>query len=126
MNKINNIDYDKLDKEEMLSNGMEVDRQITSHVHQQLQPRLQVGTIILLCCVGDALHLLDLLIKKIHKMRWELMTYLVHTKIRMGLESFILLYQKLRNISMVKDNIGSTMEEQVEFFLHTIGHNIKN
>ncbi|RDX57913.1 hypothetical protein CR513_62810, partial [Mucuna pruriens] len=121
MDRNNNIDYDELDKEKMLNNG-----------------KLQDGAIILLCCVGHALHLLNLLTRKIHTLcidfavereqrHWELMTYLRCCDIIcMSLVAFILLSQKLRNAGIVKDNIQSTMDEQVTKFLHIIGHNVNN
>jgi len=61
----------------------------------------------------------------------ELMEYLVHTErsrdiIRIGPKAFIKLYERIREIDLVKDAYRSTVEEQVAKFLHIIGHSVKN
>ncbi|XLS48152.1 hypothetical protein HN51_022510 [Arachis hypogaea] len=45
--------------------------------------------------------------------------------IRISLEAFKLLCQKLRGTGRVKNSTRSTIEEQVAKFLHIIGHNVK-
>ncbi|XP_052116435.1 uncharacterized protein LOC127746610 [Arachis duranensis] len=62
--------------------------------------------------------------------RTQLITQLLESEkcrdvIRMGLEAFSQLCQKLRRTGRVKDSTRSTVEEQVAKFLHIIGHNVK-
>ena len=89
---------------------------------------MQLAAMILLCGVGHALHLFNLywanqVILGLKKERRcaELMSFLVHTEdcrdfIRMGPQESIQLCHKLRGTRIVKDNMRSTVEEQVAKF----------
>lgn len=139
MEMINEVD---MDEDEMVNIGMPFEMQIINHARQDLERRQYIGAIFLLCNVVHALHLLEILSACLHSRvsdvspqrehrRRELMRYLVTTHkcrdiIRMGLEAFLKLCQKARGTGIVKDNIQSTVEEQVAKFLHIIGHNVKN
>lgn len=97
---------------------------------------------VLLYCVKHALHLVNVLSKRhrnvsefaYHKecRRRELMYYLIHIEtsccdiVRMGPATFIQLCHRLRGIGSVKDNLKSTVEEQVAKFLHILGQQFKN
>ncbi|XP_057436258.1 uncharacterized protein LOC130728726 [Lotus japonicus] len=122
--------------------GMPPQIQILSHFRQELERRHRLCSVVLLCYIVHALHMLQMMSHHMHvpisdeneqreRRRLHLMRQLAHTEkcrdiIQMGPEAFMLLVHKLRGIEIVKDTIRSTVEEQVAKFLHVIGHNVKN
>ena len=136
----NLINTDDLEEEEMIYTGQEVERQYVYHAHRDLESRMQVASMILLCGIGHALYLLNCLSKSTVNMseiipdredrRQKLMGLLVSTErcrdiIRMSPEAFIRLCDKLRATNIIKDTIKSSLEEKVAKFLHIIGHNVR-
>ncbi|XP_057458064.1 uncharacterized protein LOC130748834 [Lotus japonicus] len=130
------------DEDDHIDLGMSIQVQILNSTRQELEKRQYIGVVVLLCYVVHALHLFQMVTTSFHRRvqdvdpqrerrRRELMGYLTHTEkcrdiIRMGTEAFLRLCQKIRGTGLVKDNIWSTVEEQVAKFLHIIGHNVKN
>lgn len=122
--------------------GMPPQIQILSHFRQELERRHRLCSVVLLCYIVHALHMLQMMSHHMHvpisdeneqreRRRLHLMRQLAQTGkcrdiIRMGPEAFMLLCQKLRGTGIVKDTLRSTVEEQVAKFLHIIGHNVRN
>ena len=114
---------------------------LISQIEEQIKKNNEGASVMILCMIAFGLKLLRTVPttsncisesqpqKERH--RQELMEYLVHTEqsrhiIRMGLEAFIKLCERIRGTGLVKDAYRSTVEEQVAKFLHIIGHNVKN
>lgn len=130
------------DEDDLIDLGMPIQMQILNSARQELEKRQYIGAVVLLCYVVHALNLIQMLTTSFHRRvhdvdpqierrRRELMCYLTQTEkcrdvIRMGPEAFLRLCQKIRGTGLVKDNIRSTLEEQVAKFLHIIGHNVKD
>ena len=136
------INDHELQVKQMTTFGMLPQMQILNHVRENLDKRQHICTLVLLCYIVHALHLLQLLsrvrlrqiidenLEREHR-RSQLMRQLLETEkcrdvIRMGPQAFMQLCEKLRGTGRVKDSRRSTVEEQVAKFLHIIGHNVKN
>lgn len=126
------IDQDELDEEEIVNNGIGLNNEVLVHVQQKIQTRMQVGGIMLLCCIGQALYLLKMLSSRVpnyipdfdpdrERRRTELMNYLISTIrcrdiIRMGPQAFILMCQKIRGTSIVKIPYGLQLKSKWQSF----------
>lgn len=122
--------------------GMLLHMKSLSHFRQGIGRQQHLYSVVLLCYIVHALHMLQILSRctrspisggseERERRRLDLMRQLIQIDkcqdiIRMGPEAFMLLCHKLRGTGIVKDNIWSTIEEQVAKFLHIIGHNVKN
>ena len=51
-----NIDIDDLEEEEIICTSLQVERQFVNHAQRDLESRMQVASMILLCGVGHALY----------------------------------------------------------------------
>lgn len=135
------INPDDLEEEEMICTGLQVERQFVNHAQRELETRMQVASMTLLCGIGHAVYWLNSLSNSSMNMsdiipdregrRAKLMSLLVNTErcrdiIRMSPQAFITLCDKLRATNIVKDSVKATLEEKVAKFLHIIGHNVRN
>lgn len=57
-----NINNDDLEEQEIFSNGMSVELLIISHAQHELKIRIAVISMILLCSVGYALHIIHMIL----------------------------------------------------------------
>ena len=135
------INVDDLEEEEVICTGLQVEGQFVNQAQRDLETRMQVASMTLLCGVGHALYYLNSLSNRTMNMseitgdredkRAKLMSLLVNTErcrdiIRMSPAAFITLCDKLRATNIVKDSVKATLEEKVAKFLHIIGHNVRN
>ncbi|XP_022635987.1 protein ALP1-like [Vigna radiata var. radiata] len=135
------LDLSYLDREDIDDDVVGVDFNIISIIRQHLQITTALAAVTMLCIVAHALRILEMYwsdsssvsisLPERDRRREKLMSYLGHTNwcrdiIRMDPETFINLCERLRSTGLVKDNIRSTVEQQVAQFLHIIGHNVKN
>ena len=136
-----NFATDDIEEHMMTLNEVNIDSEFLINVEHQLQTRIQLAIMMLLCGISHALYLLNLycanreniydLYPIRERRRAELMSFLVHTEcyrnfIRMSLHTFIQLCNKLRRTGIIKDNMRPTVEEQVVKFLHIVEHNVTN